>query len=340
MTIIGSFLPDHVPWDEYWRSQGGYPPPRRPEFDRWREASSPGPRAGADIVIPIEIVGSRPHCEPVYVADEYSDDDQNLNNSSHMILRQRRRQHEGHHQSSKKSQLSAASINLDDYEDDCTHIEIQDCKAGTEAKEQSSRRLSVGDATSSKQIFIGDDSEEREINGTDGYSVYTYLKGFLSSTGRQIDAIKGDGNCFFRALSKIIYGNQKYYNEIRQAVVDVIQKHPRKFEAFADGPISEHIADMRHDKTWATQTEIYAAATLLNRDIYILSPDQTGETYRWLLFQPQVKYNNNLTGCDCCLTICHTHGNHYDRIAPLVGKCNCELGPPEMSGIKGHVDLT
>lgn len=189
-------------------------------------------------------------------------------------------------------------------------------------------------------VLIRSDSEEKEINDTCSYSVYEYLKAFLASSGRQIDSIKGDGNCFFRALSKQIYGNQNFYDDVRQAVVDVLAKHPKKFEAFTDGPITKHVEEMRKDKTWATQTEIYAAATLLNRDIYILSPDQTGDTYRWLLFQPQVKYNSNHTGCKCYITICHTHGNHYDRIAPIKGKCNCELKPPVMTGVKGEVDLT
>lgn len=190
-------------------------------------------------------------------------------------------------------------------------------------------------------FIICDSDTENDVNDTCNYSVYEYLKAFLNSTGRQIDAIRGDGNCFFRVLSKVIYGNQSFYNEIRQGVVDVLEQYPKKFEAFADGPMPEHIRYMREDKTWATQTEIYAAATLLNRDIYILSPDQTGQTYRWLLFKPQFKYNSSVTGCKCYITICHTHGNHYDRIAPLKStQCNCGLEPPAMSGINESVDLT
>ena len=207
-------------------------------------------------------------------------------------------------------------------------------------RERQSCSVPLNSTRSRSAIHIRSDSEEKEINDTCGYSVYEYLKAFLASTGRQIDSIKGDGNCFFRALSKVIYSNQNYYDDVRQAVVDVLEKHPKKFEAFSDGRITHHIQDMRQDKTWATQTEIYAAATLLNRDIYILSPDQTGETYRWLLFQPQVKYNRSFTGCKCCVTICHTHGNHYDRIAAINGNCNCGLAPPDLTGVTGKVDLT
>ena len=182
---------------------------------------------------------------------------------------------------------------------------------------------------------------EKQINDTSSYEVYTYLKALLLSTNRQIDAIKGDGNCFFRALSKVVYGAQGFYDEIRQAVVDVMEKHPKRFEQFADQPMKDHISDMRLDKMWATQTDIYAAATLLQRDIYILSPDQRkDDSYKWLLFSPQFRYSSDIGNCSCYITLCHTHGNHYDRIAPIEGSCNCDLSPPEMSGVKGSVDLT
>ena len=41
--------------------------------------------------------------------------------------------------------------------------------------------------------------------------------------------------------------------------------------------------------TWATQVEIYAMDTMLQRGIYILSP--CGEDYRWLMFKPQFAHN-------------------------------------------------
>ncbi|WAR04993.1 OTUD4-like protein [Mya arenaria] len=335
MTIVGSIFPEHSPWDSLWSWQPGHRQPHWNSFEGWRDHAS---HSRTEIEIPIQIVDSD-HFDS---SDEWSDvDDYDMNNSSRRASKRSR--DETSKFPTENDELLAASLNLDNYEssDDPFRRNLRRKPLREETRSSSYNTRSHG-VKSSETICIDVDDDEKEINGTSNYSVYQYLKGFLNSQGRQIDGIKGDGNCFFRALSKIIYGNQKYYNEIRQAVVDVIEKHPKKFEAFTDGPISEHIADIRVDKTWGTQTEIYAAATLLNRDFYILSPDNTGETYRWLLFQPQVKLRktNNLTGCDCCITICHTHGNHYDRIAPLSGKCNCELGPPEMSGIKGQIDLT
>lgn len=339
MTIVGNIVPE---WD-YFHSWGrGY------NCDRWREPYRPECRPREDrgvIQIPIQIVGRNDNHEPSGCWEEWSDSDSedfDINNSSSKMRRKRQRGQSALKLiSSDDSLLNAAISKHDEEEEEELRRKEQRNRSHDETRSRYNTRSSgIG---ISEPLLIRSDSEElleREINQTSSYSVYEYLKAFLSSTGRQIDAIKGDGNCFFRALSKIIYGNQSYYDEVRQAVVDVLKKYPKKFEAFADGPISQHIEDMRQDKTWATQTEIYAAATLFNRDIYILSPDQTGETYRWLLFQPQAKYNSDFTGCRCYITICHTHGNHYDRIAPIHGKCNCDLEPPEMTGVKGQVDLT
>lgn len=275
--------------------------------------------------------------------------DMNTNSNYKPLGRKRFRPASERLPSSNHEPLSAQTIDLDlDSDRKLTRRKLPEREASRRNadKENLTRpqrypTRASGSVISERPNYILCDSDtETDFNDTCSYSVYKYLKGFLNSTGRQIDAIKGDGNCFFRALSKVIYGNQSYYSEIREAVVDVLEEHPRKFEAFTDGPMSDHIKSMRQDKTWATQTEIYAAATLLNRDIYILSPDQTGENYRWLLFKPQFKYNSSVTGCKCYITICHTHGNHYDRIAAQSGKCNCELPPPEMLGIKDSVDLT
>ncbi|XP_045207354.2 uncharacterized protein LOC123559526 [Mercenaria mercenaria] len=346
MTILSHLLPDQSPWGSFWDWDPRQLHTHGHLFDSWREPVD----SWRDIQIPIQIVPGHRYQEPDSW-DEWSDsdcDDYNMNTNSR--LPRKRRLTQTPTQSSTFRQDSPPPVCIDlesDHSEKRRKVPFRECRfkySDNENLTQPSRyRTRSSENKLDKPDYVICDSDtENDINATCDYSVYEYLKAFLNSTGRQIDAIRGDGNCFFRALSKVIYGNQSFYNEIRQAVVDVLEEHPKKFEAFADGPMSQHIKSMREDKTWATQTEIYAAATLLNRDIYILSPDQTGETYLWLLFKPQFIYNKTYTGCRCYITICHTHGNHYDRIAALKakGKCNCELEPPEMSGIKESIDLT
>ncbi|XP_046577356.1 uncharacterized protein LOC124285213 [Haliotis rubra] len=188
----------------------------------------------------------------------------------------------------------------------------------------------------------GKQDSVKSVTPTPSYPVYRYLKSKLASDGRQIDYIRGDGNCFFRALSKEIYDSEEFHEDVRQAVVDLVEKFPREFEQFLDTgtQMPDHIKEMRKTSTWASSAEIYAAATLLQRDIYVLSPDHSGDAYNWMLFKPRFTYTRDTSYHPCFITLCHTHGNHYDRITPNHGKCNCDYEPPALSGVSAYVDLT
>lgn len=139
----------------------------------------------------------------------------------------------------------------------------------------------------------------------------------------------------------MVYGDENCHEEVRQAVVDLMEKFPQKFEQYIDQKtIHDQIVEMRKMGTWATQAEIYGAATLLQRDIFVLSPDHTGECYRWLLFSP-LFVTDNFSSCHRChLTLCHTNGNHYDRVAVPTSECNCGIQRPMLSGIHDDIDLT
>lgn len=201
-------------------------------------------------------------------------------------------------------------------------------------------RIESGDPKLSRRE-ITQKLNDVNITPCPSYPAYRTIREIIARGGRQVDYIHGDGNCFFRALSKIIYGSESCHEEIRQAVVDIMEKYPKEFEQFIDtGSTHEHIINMRKLGTWGTQAEIYGAATLLQRDVYVLSPDHTGENYRWLLFSPRFLHEEGRPYHNCYLTLCHTNGNHYDRIAPLQGECNCHLPRPQMSGIRAQIDLT
>lgn len=189
----------------------------------------------------------------------------------------------------------------------------------------------------------------------------------LASIDRRLDYIRGDGNCFFRALAKEVYNSEEFHKEWREAVVDVIEHHPNAFHQYIDdGKVAEHAREMRKLGTWATTCEIYAAATLLNREIYILAPNHSGSEYQWLLFSPRSldtgtsasssastatlseqregrhhpSQGHSVQVHPCYLTLCHTNGNHYDRIVPAFARCNCELPAPCLDGLTVFLDLT
>ncbi|XP_064617771.1 uncharacterized protein LOC135481922 [Liolophura sinensis] len=188
-------------------------------------------------------------------------------------------------------------------------------------------------------------SHRRKPTSPPSYEAYGSLTAIFKEEGRQLDYVQGDGNCFFRALSKEIYGSEDCHYELRQTIVDLMAGHRAEFEQFTDTctqSFADHVEEMRQFAVWATTAEIYAASTLLQRDIYVFSPDHTGNQYSWLHFSPCFPHSNNITtSCpQCYITVCHTNGNHYDTVTPLNGSCNCSLPPPELSGDTQTVGVT
>lgn len=104
----------------------------------------------------------------------------------------------------------------------------------------------------------------------------------------------------------------------------------------------EHVRKMSREYNWATTCEIYAAATLLQKDIFMLTPDHRNTVYTWLLFTPLFKsepVRGDIVDQDCYITLCNTNGNHYDRVVPGHGGCNCFLPRPELAGAFCGTDL-
>ena len=145
-----------------------------------------------------------------------------------------------------------------------------------------------------------------------------------------IDKIKGDGNCFFRAISKEVFGEEERHQEMRKTIVDYMQKNRQHFDMYIDGDPSAHIEDMKEKCTWATQAESFACASLLGREIFVLTPHT--DTYKWCLFSPKDGLNCLTTKCKCHITICNTNGDHYDRVIDSAGKCNCGSKRPTLNG--------
>ena len=176
-----------------------------------------------------------------------------------------------------------------------------------------------------------------DITPPPSYPVYDYLTPVLSGVGRQVDYVLGDGNCFFRCLLRELHGTEGLHAEFRQSVCDLIDQHPGVFAQYIDGgDTTRHVRELRKLGKWATTCEIYGSAALLQREVHVLTPIPGSEklapdgqdfVYRWLLFSP-LKLSTSGEGGPAYLTLCNTNGNHYDRIAPSVAKCNCQIPAP------------
>lgn len=99
--------------------------------------------------------------------------------------------------------------------------------------------------------------------------------------------IIGDGNCFFRAISHVLSGNEDHHRQFRDVLCTFTAKNCASFAQYTDcGRDLDHIVstNMRKDRVWATQVEVYAAATLLNTSVYVFM--KTGPVLAWNKHEP------------------------------------------------------
>ena len=147
--------------------------------------------------------------------------------------------------------------------------------------------------------------------------------------GFEIDTIVGDGNCFFRAISKEIFGTEMHHLALRATITTFIRdnhdvRRTVLQRSFCDtnAELLEHISSMQNDGFWATTWVIYATATYLQTAIQIYTrPADNWEWHRHEPLspardQPITAHHHPETFSTHTIHLVHTNRMHYDRAVP------------------------
>ena len=129
-----------------------------------------------------------------------------------------------------------------------------------------------------------------------------------------IKNIMGDGNCFFRAISFCLSGNENNHLLVRKAIVVHLLKNKNKFEnRLRDGfaNVSNYVTKSKvfQNGTWATEMEIMVLANLIETDIYIYDE----QNFKWSIFSGKDVQLGKVTS-DKGIYLRHTQGIHYDVV--------------------------
>ena len=111
----------------------------------------------------------------------------------------------------------------------------------------------------------------------------------LASQNRMLVKIRRDGNCLFRALSLIVYGSEMCHVKVRELLVNFVRSNPDNFRVYVTmgTTLEDHLLHMQYSRTWATQVELYAAASLFGREVYIYTPTvRADRQYIWTIVSP------------------------------------------------------
>jgi len=128
--------------------------------------------------------------------------------------------------------------------------------------------------------------------------------------------IRADGNCFFRALSVLITGVEDNHMTIREEITRHVERHADIYRTFLQsrGGMDTYVRSMRRPREWATDTEIFAAATFLKTIIEVCSivRNKYGTEYQWQTFTPLNDDNALLPK----VYICHKD-DHFEPILDI-----------------------
>ena len=137
-----------------------------------------------------------------------------------------------------------------------------------------------------------------------------------------------------------MYSSEMYDQKIRELLINFVCTNADKFRGYVnrDTTLEDHLLHMQYSRTWATQVELYAAASLFGRELYVYTPTvRVDEQYIWtkisplpshvvLAFPPKNEpWPKRLDEIDH-IELCHTSGIHFDVITDLEGK-QCSIPP-------------
>ena len=81
----------------------------------------------------------------------------------------------------------------------------------------------------------------------------------------------GDGNCLFRAVAYLVYGDASVHDVVRAKCLEIMTKNKNYFQDFISADVDAYLTHLKKDAVWGGHTEIHAMSALYQRPIHVLS---------------------------------------------------------------------
>jgi hypothetical protein len=129
--------------------------------------------------------------------------------------------------------------------------------------------------------------------------------------------VLGDGNCFFRCISYLLTGTEQFHAVFRNLVC----QHIQSTHTLTNQTPTEYLNNTKMFTlgTWATETEIFATASLLQTDIYVYTAVSPG-VWKWLRHGPLQQLQSKHVPS---LYLVNTASIHFDVVTAVDMFENC-----------------
>eukprot|EP00882_Tetradesmus_deserticola_P033078 GHRQ01037752.1.p1 GENE.GHRQ01037752.1~~GHRQ01037752.1.p1 ORF type:complete len:203 (+),score=83.91 GHRQ01037752.1:319-927(+) len=141
---------------------------------------------------------------------------------------------------------------------------------------KTAQRKSAATSTSAAASGKAEPKKSKKANQGSYDSLREPLDRELALLGLRVKQITADGNCFFRALSDQLEGNEHQHSALRARVVGLMQAHEDDYAPFVEDDQSwqAYTSRMKKEGTWAGHIELQAASLLLQANIAVYQAGQ------------------------------------------------------------------
>lgn len=92
---------------------------------------------------------------------------------------------------------------------------------------------------------------------------------FINGLGFEVYSIERDGNCLYRAIALIVFGDEGNHGLVRKECFEYMNENREHFQKFINEDIDEYIANTSKPCVWGGEPEIFAMMELFNKRVEI-----------------------------------------------------------------------
>ena len=96
--------------------------------------------------------------------------------------------------------------------------------------------------------------------------------------------VRGDGNCFFRAIAHQLYGDESQNQKVGEEAGQEIIKKSNRYRNFVAGSFDKYVSNLSTDREWADSAAIQATSNVFRISIEILNASERIPSYTILPF--------------------------------------------------------
>ena len=105
--------------------------------------------------------------------------------------------------------------------------------------------------------------------------------------------VRGDENCFFRAIAHQLCYNEFHHEQIRQSAVKEVIENPERYRNFVTEGLDKYVSSLSTNREWANNTAIQATAKALGISIEIINNPERIPSYT--VIPCEVESNQNIS---------------------------------------------